>query len=121
MFEYEMSHYYVQDVLSQSFPEFDILTDYDVDHNVIKVLIMDSGTKESIKRFKFDHSLARYDPYAVIDDVTQWCYDYLNPKPEEKPVAKISEKIIKLHKCECCGAPLPKEETKCAYCGAEYY
>lgn len=118
------------DILSDMFPELYFLTDYDVNRDVIKIAVLDktgarteSGQfgKEIIKKFKFKRYHILDDPYKIVDEVSQWCYNYLNPKPEEKPTVQIVEKIVTPHHCQCCGAPMPKDLARCVYCGMEYY
>ena len=36
-------------------------------------------------------------------------------------VSTTEPKIIKPHHCECCGAPIKKDQYKCEYCGTEYF
>ena len=73
---------------------------------------------KTIQSFEFEN-YSFLDPYDTIGKVTEWCENYLRSKQE--PVVNVTEKVIRPHHCECCGAPMPKGTTKCEYCGTEYY
>lgn len=122
-------HEYIHETLISMFPELEIYTDYNIDYDTYKIMIMETTNirtesgrfaKDIIKKFTFDR-VKFYDPYEILDEVAQWCEDYLHPKPKKEPVVKIVEKVIKPHHCECCGAPLKKDQDKCEYCGTELF
>ena len=120
---------YIRETLINMFPEIEFYCYYDIDYDTFQIMIMEITTlrdeygrftKDIIKKFNFEN-MSFCDPYEILDEVAQWCEDYLHPKPKQEPIVEIVEKIITPHHCECCGAPMPKGTTKCEYCGTEYY
>lgn len=59
-------------------------------------------TDEIVNTIKCDNKLVICDTGTI----TSW-----EPAP----------KVIRPHHCECCGAPLKKDQDKCEYCGTELF
>lgn len=110
----------VLDILRETYPMLCFLGCCDYDRDNIKFVILDRTTKETLQRFKYngwDFRCGKVN--KAFDEIAEWCENYCNPKLE--PVKKPEPTIIRPHHCECCGAPLKKDQDKCEYCGTEYF
>ena len=109
-------------ILSESYPKLRFTSCYDYDLLEIKFAVSNKTTWEILKTFKYDEWGFRHcgdETDKAFDEIAEWCENYCNPKPE--PVKKPEPTIIRPHHCECCGAPIKKDQYKCEYCGTEYF